>query len=151
MGGLCVGGSVSVGEAVSCFHTRKKKWSFCTLSRLQCNDMFPVSSEMSLKSQRYNLLDLHTRAYAPRQTQSDSTTLQSKGSTTACLPVSARPETQWERLSDRPRCTHKHREASQSFSPHLQWCALVSGPVPGLHLKVLLLFKQTKLWPKTMQ
>lgn len=23
--GLCVGGSVSVGEAVSCFHTRKEK------------------------------------------------------------------------------------------------------------------------------
>lgn len=56
--GLCAGGSFSVGEAVSCFHTRKKKSWFCTLTSLQCNEKLPVSSGMSLKSWRYNLLDL---------------------------------------------------------------------------------------------
>lgn len=56
--GLCGGGSVSVSEAASCFHTRKKKERSCTLTSLQRNEKFPVSSGMSLKSWRYNLLDL---------------------------------------------------------------------------------------------
>lgn len=56
-----------------------------------------------------------------------------------------------ETHTNRRTYTHKHREAYRPSLFTSSGVALVSGSVPGLHLKVLLLSEQTKLRPKTVQ